>query len=141
MLSNIFKMCDFLFYITRDIICIVANVNFFKLTLVITPGSLNSNPDHSWNSLMFHGSIYIYFFFQSPSYVWGTGSMVLKLSVLNYHGVCQRILRLLRHFWLKVTIFSIGALLSAIFYIIFVSQNSPPRTPCLGKKYLNNIQV
>lgn len=109
-LSNIFKMSDFLFYITREIIYKRPNVSFFKLTLIVTPGSLNSSPEHSWNSLMSNGLICIYIFFRALQTYGGrehgaeTQCSQLPLRLQKSLGLLKWTLSLLRHFWLKVTI-------------------------------------
>lgn len=38
----------------------MSNASFFKLTLIITPESSNSDPEHNGNSLMSNGHICIY---------------------------------------------------------------------------------
>ena len=55
---------DFLLYVTEEIICRTSNVSFLKLTLIITPGSLNFKPEHSGNTLCLKDS----FFFHTLSY-------------------------------------------------------------------------
>lgn len=54
---------DFLLYVTKEIICRTSNVSFLKLTLIITPGSLNFKPEHSGNTLCLKDSFFFSYSF------------------------------------------------------------------------------